>query len=628
MFYSHQLLARKAPLGQIWKAATLHSKLNRKKLSKLNIINICEQILNPSVPMALRLSGILMGGVVIVYERKVKLLYEDVTRLMVQINEAWKVKATTDPTLLPKGKSQAKYAAVTLPENREEELPEIEQTLRNPDTVTMMDFEQTSYFTMRLDNADLYDKPNAQEEPAKDLHQVDPDNITLAEHFESHHTDMFNHFERFDIEGDEETQMNYTQPEDAQIPSTPVPSPPREHAHQPDEIPDRHPEDQVKQQSDEVEEAFEQRQDQQRPKPARRRARKAASLAIDHEQTIISGDIYQSWLQSSSDIASRKRKKRKTLSVLPSMKIARMMEMPPIALLEGLFTNGNKEVHYPAPLLKLWMRNTQPPHDSPSGKTSPPYPPESSYTSPGERMGNLEPPFEYFQSGVGSPAVGISIEKQRANLNNNKIPPEILMEDLRTNLTNMGLHPTEANGVRETDHMATPGSADEPRSIPSSGSGHGVLSQNSVTNSSRSNKKRPHSSSKHSGNGLQPVAEENPWHDPTPNFKLTRLSELSENGFTQDNEILMETGPTQTQHPFITQPLDMMTDSIRMQLKSHFDTPGSAEAECLNELTLGMSKKQAACLFYQTCVLATRDFIKVEQELPYGNILISRGAKM
>lgn len=101
------------------------------------------------------------------------------------------------------------------------------------------------------------------------------------------------------------------------------------------------------------------------------------------------------------------------------------------------------------------------------------------------------------------------------------------------------------------------------------------------------------------------------------------------------------------------------------QLKSHFDTPGSAEAECLNELTLGMTKKQAACLFYQTCgmhisfisftlhcsseklpsfqlflletintcsilcaVLATRDFIKVKQELPYGNILISRGAKM
>ncbi|PHT80049.1 hypothetical protein T459_18101 [Capsicum annuum] len=630
MFYSHQLLARKAPLGQIWMAATLHSKLNRKKLSKLNIINICEQILNPSVPMALRLSGILMGGVVIVYERKVKLLYEDVTRLMVQINEAWKVKATVDPTLLPKGKSQAKHASVTLPENQEEELPEIEQTLRNPDTATMMDFEQTSYFAMRLDNADIYDKPNAGEECAPDFHQVDAENITLPEHFESRHTDMSNHFERFDIEGDDDTQMNFTQPEDAQIPSTPVPSAPKEQAHKPDEIPDRYPEDQAKQQSNEAEEAFEQRQDQQRPKPARRRARKAVRLAIDHEQTVISGDVYQSWLKNSSDISSRKRKKRKTMSVLSSMKIARIMEVPPIALLEELFTNGNKEVHYPAPLLKLWMRSTLPPHDSPSGKTSPPYPPEPSYSSPGERMGNVEPggyPFEHFQGGIGSPSKGISIEKQRANLNNNEIPPEILMENLRANLTNMGLHPTEADGVKETDHMATPGSGDEPRSIPSSGSGHGLLSQNSITNS-RSNKKRPHSSSKNSSNGLQPVAEENPWHDPTPNFKLTRLSELSENGVTQDNEILMETGPTQTQRPFVTQPLDMMTETIRKQLKSHFDTPGSAETECLNELTLGLTKKQAACLFYQTCVLATRDFIKVQQEVPYGNILISRGAKM
>lgn len=56
-----------------------------------------------------------------------------------------------------------------------------------------------------------------------------------------------------------------------------------------------------------------------------------------------------------------------TLSASSSMKIARLMEVPPMALLEGLLTNGNREVHYPAPLLKLWMRSTQPPHDSPSG---------------------------------------------------------------------------------------------------------------------------------------------------------------------------------------------------------------------------------------------------------------------
>ncbi|MCH91353.1 sister chromatid cohesion 1 protein 1-like, partial [Trifolium medium] len=88
-------------------AATMHANINRRKLNKLNIIKICEEILNPAIPMALRLSGILMGGVVIVYERKVKMLYDDVSRLL--INEAWKVKSApeADPIMLPKRKSQA-----------------------------------------------------------------------------------------------------------------------------------------------------------------------------------------------------------------------------------------------------------------------------------------------------------------------------------------------------------------------------------------------------------------------------------------------------------------------------------------------------------------------------------------
>ncbi|XP_037431505.1 sister chromatid cohesion 1 protein 1-like [Triticum dicoccoides] len=134
MFYSHQLLARKAPLGQIWMAATLHAKINRKRLDKLDIIKICEEILNPSVPMALRLSGILMGGVVIMYERKVKLLYDDVSRLLIEINEAWKIRPAVDHTVLPKGKAQAKYEAVTLPENAVD--MEVEQPVFFTDTDT------------------------------------------------------------------------------------------------------------------------------------------------------------------------------------------------------------------------------------------------------------------------------------------------------------------------------------------------------------------------------------------------------------------------------------------------------------------------------------------------------------
>ena len=73
-------------LSRFRMAATMHARMNRKKLSKLNIIriwwensslssvlnndsvkflrpNCSEEILNPSVPMALRLSGILMGDI-------------------------------------------------------------------------------------------------------------------------------------------------------------------------------------------------------------------------------------------------------------------------------------------------------------------------------------------------------------------------------------------------------------------------------------------------------------------------------------------------------------------------------------------------------------------------------------
>lgn len=85
MFYSHQLLARKAPLGQIWMAAILHKKLKRRELDKLDIVKICHEIMNPSVPMALRLSGILMGGVVIVYEMKVKLLLGNQLKLTLKL---------------------------------------------------------------------------------------------------------------------------------------------------------------------------------------------------------------------------------------------------------------------------------------------------------------------------------------------------------------------------------------------------------------------------------------------------------------------------------------------------------------------------------------------------------------
>ncbi|KAE7996575.1 hypothetical protein FH972_001286 [Carpinus fangiana] len=605
-------------------AATLHAKINRRKLDKLNIIKICEEILNPSVPMALRLSGILMGGVVIVYERKVKLLYDDVSRLLVEINEAWKVKAAPDPTVLPKGKSHAKKEAVTLPENEETDVGDIEHSLHFSNSTATMGFQQTAYFAMRLDSVDEpFINDNAGEEDQyHKLHQAFADNITLFERFDSYqaNADQYNRFERFDIEGDEETELNFTSGEHTQIPTMHIPSPPlQDEPQRADEFHYQHPDYQVNQKSDGCKEA---RQDQERQRPKKRKTRRPEASIMDYEQTIIPGHVYQSWLQNASDIVSRRGRKRKHTEIMSTMKIVNLMDLPPIVLIGDLFVNGSRAVYYPPPLLELWKKSIQPPHDSPSEKTSSPLPPEPSLSSPPVRVHYPDPmgfPFEDFHSGVGSRSLGVSIEKQRANVVNNDIPTEILMEELRANLMNNG------TGLAEANLLVTPGNSDDVRSIPSSASGQGVFSHNSEVNSGRSNRKKPYSSSRHSSGGLEPVAEEHTWKHSDPKFKLARLSEK---GLTPDHELLVETGVTQTQHEKSNHPIDQITDSIRMQMKAHFDTPGAPQVESLNNLAAGMNRKGAALLFYQTCVLASRDMLRVEQMVPYADILISRGAKM
>lgn len=55
-----------------------------------------------------------------------------------------------------------------------------------------------------------------------------------------------------------------------------------------------------------------------------------------------------------------------------TMKVAQLMDLPPVALIYGLPGHGNTEIYYPRPLLELWMRSTQIhlPYDSPSGQSS------------------------------------------------------------------------------------------------------------------------------------------------------------------------------------------------------------------------------------------------------------------
>ena len=73
-----------------------------------------ESIINPDAPLALRLSGQLMLGVVRIYSRKVNYLFQDCSEAMVKIKSAF---TKADAVDLPEGQETAPLGLITLPEN-------------------------------------------------------------------------------------------------------------------------------------------------------------------------------------------------------------------------------------------------------------------------------------------------------------------------------------------------------------------------------------------------------------------------------------------------------------------------------------------------------------------------------
>ncbi|RCV16379.1 hypothetical protein SETIT_3G133200v2 [Setaria italica] len=560
--------------------------------------------------MALRLSGILMGGVVIVYERKVKLLYDDVSRLLIEINEAWRIKPATDPTILPKGKAQAKYEAVTLPEkivNMEVEQPMI-----------FSEADATRFRGMRLDDLDeQYVNVNLDDDDfsrAEHPHQAEAVNITLVDNFESGlaETDVFNRFERFDI-ADDETTVNITPDEHPQVPSTLVPSPPRHEDPPQQEEPyyaAPSPVQEEPQQGGSLEEQEEQKMKQQQPpKASKRKARrKLDQVIMDNNQMMIPGNIYQTWLKDASSLVSKRRKVNSNFDFIRSTKISDLMDMPPVALMSYL-DKSSSELYYPKPLVQLWKECTA--VNCAKASSSAGQPPSSQEKQPRNSTPHEFPPQtegEYeMETGPHPMDFTDGIEKLRGNVS---------------------AEYDRAYNTLHSDHSVTPGSPGLSRRSGSSsgGSGQGFIPldpevQLPSSGSGRS-KRRQHSSGRSLGN-LDPVDEDFPLEQEVRDFKMRRLSDF---GPTPD--LLEETEPTQTPYEKRSDPIDKVTESIQSHLKLHFDTPGGPQSESLNLLASGMTTARAARLFYQMTVLATFDYIKVTQLEPYGDILISRGVKM
>ncbi|GLT37050.1 hypothetical protein SLA2020_113880 [Shorea laevis] len=112
MFYSQTFLARKGPLGTVWCAAHLQHRLKKSHYTSTDIPSTVERIMYPDIPIALRMSGHLLLGVVRIYSKKVDYLFHDCHIILVGLSKAFDAKNVD----LPDNENQAPVHAITLPE--------------------------------------------------------------------------------------------------------------------------------------------------------------------------------------------------------------------------------------------------------------------------------------------------------------------------------------------------------------------------------------------------------------------------------------------------------------------------------------------------------------------------------
>ncbi|KAK1276864.1 Sister chromatid cohesion 1 protein 3 [Acorus gramineus] len=111
MFYSHTFLAKKSPLGTVWIAAHLQHKLRKSHIAVTDIPSSVDYVMHPEVPIALRLSGHLLLGIVRIYSKKVDYLYHDCNDALTRVRTAF-----TAVNVNLQEESIAPFHAVTLPE--------------------------------------------------------------------------------------------------------------------------------------------------------------------------------------------------------------------------------------------------------------------------------------------------------------------------------------------------------------------------------------------------------------------------------------------------------------------------------------------------------------------------------
>ncbi|ROT36862.1 hypothetical protein SODALDRAFT_325441 [Sodiomyces alkalinus F11] len=115
MFYAGPLVQKTGPLARVWLSANLEKRLSKTHILQSNLQDSVEAIITPTqAPMALRLSGQLLLGVVRIYSRKARYLLDDCNEASMKIKMAFR---SSDDHDIPEGNLQVhNREALTLPD--------------------------------------------------------------------------------------------------------------------------------------------------------------------------------------------------------------------------------------------------------------------------------------------------------------------------------------------------------------------------------------------------------------------------------------------------------------------------------------------------------------------------------
>ncbi|KAJ5150878.1 drug/proton antiporter YHK8 [Penicillium canariense] len=99
MFYSETLLSKTGPLARVWLSANIERKLSKSHILQSDIESSVSAIVDQGqAPMALRLSGQLLLGVVRIYSRKARYLLDDCNEALMKIKMAFRLTNNNDLT--------------------------------------------------------------------------------------------------------------------------------------------------------------------------------------------------------------------------------------------------------------------------------------------------------------------------------------------------------------------------------------------------------------------------------------------------------------------------------------------------------------------------------------------------